>query len=78
MYGSLEEEEVKNAGILIMVFGAVFFLIGLLIFLLPSLPRIPGDIVIKKKGFTLIFPLGTSILLSLILTLLLNFIFKGK
>jgi len=61
-----------------MISGLILFIMGLVLFLLPSLPKIPGDIVIKRKGFTFIFPLGTSILLSLLLTLLLNLIFKGK
>jgi hypothetical protein len=37
-----------------------------------SLPfgRLPGDIYIKKDNFVFFFPLGTSILISLILTLI--------
>lgn len=33
------------------------------------LGRLPGDIVIRRDGFTLYFPLMTSIVLSLVLTL---------
>lgn len=33
--------------------------------------RLPGDIVIRRGNFTFFFPLATSILLSLLLTLLL-------
>ncbi len=32
--------------------------------------RLPGDIVIRRPGFTCAFPLVTSLLLSLLLTLL--------
>ena len=32
--------------------------------------KIPGDIVVKKEHFTFYFPLGTSILLSVVLSLL--------
>lgn len=34
--------------------------------------RIPGDIVLKRKNFTFYFPLVSSILISLLLTFLLN------
>ena len=48
---------------------------GLLLFSgkLPWLGRLPGDIIVQKKNFTLYFPLMTSILVSLIFTLLLWF-----
>jgi hypothetical protein len=32
---------------------------------------LPGDIVISRPGFTLVFPIATSLLLSVVLTLLL-------
>jgi len=53
-------------GIFIILIG-VFLLIGDRI---PWLGRLPGDIIIKRKNFTLYFPLVTSILISIILTLL--------
>ena len=45
---------------------------------LMGLGNLPGDILIRKKNFTFYFPLGTSILLSVILTVLLNLIFKRR
>lgn len=39
-----------------------------------SLGRLPGDIIIERDNFTLYIPLGTMILVSLGLTLLLNLI----
>ncbi len=36
--------------------------------------RLPGDIAIHRDGFHFYFPLGTSLLISLILTLLLSFL----
>lgn len=35
-----------------------------------SLGRLPGDIVVEKENFTFYFPITTSILLSILLTLL--------
>ncbi len=38
----------------------------------PFLGRLPGDIVIQRDSWTLYFPLATMLLLSLVLTLVLN------
>ncbi len=54
-------------GVVTAVFGALFVFSGRL----PWLGKLPGDIVIHKKNFTFYFPLATSILLSLLITLLL-------
>ena len=54
---------------------AVFFAIGLTLMIAPKIPwlgRLPGDILIRRKNFTLYFPLATSIVLSIILTVLTN------
>ncbi len=37
-----------------------------------GLPRLPGDILIQKPGLTVYVPLASALLLSLVLTLLLN------
>lgn len=37
-----------------------------------GLGKLPGDIVIRRENFTFYFPLGTSILLSILLTILLS------
>ncbi len=68
----------RQLGIFFIIFSAIFLIIGLLLIILPSIPRLPGDILIKKKGFVIFIPLGTSILLSLLLTLVLNLLFRGK
>jgi len=36
-----------------------------------SWPRLPGDIIIERPGFTLYIPLGTSLVISVVLSLLL-------
>jgi len=38
----------------------------------PWIGRLPGDILIKRGKWTFYFPLATSILLSILITLLLN------
>jgi hypothetical protein len=61
--------------------GKVLVIAGLLIagvglLMMAGIPfgRLPGDIVIRKGSGTFYFPLATSILLSIILTLLLSFL----
>jgi hypothetical protein len=64
--------------------GKMFLLIGLVLSLIggivlfagrvPWLGRLPGDFMIQKKNFTLYFPLATSILVSVLLTLLFRFL----
>ncbi len=58
----------------LIVFGVVLVVVGLFFLLVPrvSLPRLPGDILVQRDGFTFYFPLATSILVSVVLTLLLN------
>ena len=53
--------------------GALLLLAGLLWPWLSKLPwgRLPGDIAIEREGFSFYFPLGTSLLVSALLSLLL-------
>ena len=41
---------------------------------IPWLGKLPGDICIKKENFTFYFPLATSILLSIALSIIMLFI----
>ncbi len=59
---------------LILIAGGIYLLSR---FNLP-LGRLPGDIRIERENFTLYFPLATSLLLSVLLTLLLNLIGRLK
>ena len=40
-----------------------------------GLGRLPGDISVRRPGFSLYFPLGSSILISVVLSLALTLIF---
>lgn len=57
-------------GLLIVVLG-VFLQFGEKIF---NRGRLPGDILIRRGNFTFYFPLGTCILLSIILSLVMAFL----
>ncbi len=54
-------------GLIFVVAGGVIFLLGRLGI---SLGSIPGDLTWRRRNVTVFFPLGTSILISLLLTLL--------
>jgi len=62
----------QDLGKIIMIIGAVLLVIGAALYFQKSIPflgKLPGDILIKKENFTFYFPLATSLLLSLLLTL---------
>jgi hypothetical protein len=60
------------AGILLVVVGALFMLGRHL----PFLGNLPGDFTFQRKGVHFFFPLATCLLISLVLTVLLNLIFR--
>ncbi|MAT64685.1 MAG: hypothetical protein CMN57_03475 [Gammaproteobacteria bacterium] len=57
---------------LLITIGIVLLVLGLLWPLLTrlGLGRLPGDIMVEREGFRFYFPLMTSIIVSLVLTLL--------
>ncbi|OGP99515.1 MAG: hypothetical protein A2026_00825 [Deltaproteobacteria bacterium RBG_19FT_COMBO_46_12] len=60
-------------GKLLILFGVLIVVIGLLLLVgekIPWVGKLPGDIIIKRERFTFYFPIVTSILVSIILTLL--------
>jgi len=66
-------ENMAGLGKMLIIFGTVLAGIGvLLIFLnkIPFLGKLPGDIFIQKKNLTFYFPLTTSIIVSIILSLI--------
>ena len=60
-------------GKLLLVVGLVIAGLGLLIMLGLPLGRLPGDIAVRRGNFSFYFPLTTSIVLSIVLTLLFAF-----
>jgi Protein of unknown function (DUF2905) len=55
--------------------GVAIVLLGVVLTLAPRLPwlgRLPGDFVVRRDSFTFYFPLATSIVVSVVLTILLN------
>ncbi|MEX2356289.1 MAG: DUF2905 domain-containing protein [Thermaerobacterales bacterium] len=61
-------------GRILIAAGALMILAGAAFSLLQNLPagRLPGDLVWRRGNFTLFIPLATSLIISLLLTLILN------
>jgi hypothetical protein len=61
----------------LIILGVGLLVMGLLLTVagrIPGLGRLPGDIVIQRENFTFYMPLGTMIVVSLVLTVLINLI----
>jgi len=59
---------------MLVVFGLLIALAGVALMLVgrvPGLGRLPGDVHIQRGNWTFYFPLATSLLLSVVLTLML-------
>ncbi len=56
-------------GRVVVVVGVIITAAGLLMMLGVPFGRLPGDVIIRRGSATFYFPLGTSILVSVILTL---------
>ena len=60
-------------GRLLIVLGLLIAGVGLLMTLGLPIGRLPGDFTIRRGSFTFYFPLATSIIASIILTLIMMF-----
>jgi len=65
----------SELGRLLIFFGLFLVIIGLIVLAIGRfnvpLGRLPGDMTWRRRGWTISFPLATSILLSVVLTLIL-------
>ncbi len=57
-------------GVVMLILGGIFLLLGNISGKVPWIGRLPGDIYIQRGNWSFYFPLATSILLSIILTLI--------
>ena len=66
-----------DLGKILIAFGLLLVLAGVVLVLVGRMPwigRLPGDIHIQRGSFTFYFPLATSLVLSIVLTLILYFL----
>lgn len=71
----------ENLGKLLIISGLVLAGIGLFFVIgqkFSWLGKLPGDIIIKRDNFTFYFPIATSIVISIILSLIFYLFFRGK
>ena len=65
----------------LMIFGLLLLIVGAVVYFggkFTSLGRLPGDIHIEKENFSFHFPIVTSLIVSVVLTIVLNLIFSRR
>lgn len=75
--------ELSGIGKILIFIGAITIIFGLVFVLAGKLPqgfrflgRLPGDIIYQRGNFTFYFPLVTSLILSLVMTVILSLLFR--
>ncbi len=66
-----------DAGRFVFILGAVLLLVGGGMMLFGRF-ALPGDFVVRRGGFTLYAPLAASLIISVVLTILLNLLFRSR
>ena len=68
-----------DLGRTLLIVGGLIVLLGLALMLgskIPFLGKLPGDLRIQRENFSCTFPLATCLLVSLVLTVLLNIVLR--
>ena len=63
-------------GVVMIVLGGILLLAGNLSGKVPWIGRLPGDIYIERGTWSFYFPLATSIIISIVLTLIASVFFR--
>jgi hypothetical protein len=69
----------QEIGKLLILLGSVALVLGIAFFVggrIPWFGRLPGDVVIQRGPVTFYFPIVTSIIVSVVLTLVLNLFWR--
>ena len=65
----------------LLIVGLIVAGVGVVLILAPRIPllgKLPGDISFQRDGVTVVIPLATMLLISIILTIVLNLIGRGR
>ncbi len=69
----------EGIGKILIIVGVIVVVLGLLLAFggrIPFIGKLPGDILVERDGFTFYFPVVTFLILSVVLTLIINLIFR--
>jgi hypothetical protein len=70
---------VGELGRIVIVFGIVLVVLGAVFLVAPRVPflgRLPGDFVLRRDHATIYVPLATCLVLSLVISILLNIFWR--
>ncbi|PLV56885.1 DUF2905 domain-containing protein [Thermotoga sp. SG1] len=71
----------QGIGKFLILMGLILVVFGILLVLfekIPFLGKLPGDIVIRRKNFVFYFPLMTSLIISVVISLILYLISRMR
>jgi hypothetical protein len=71
----------EPVGRALLVIGIVLVGVGLVLVLAPKIPflgRLPGDIRIERDGLTVFIPLGSMIVLSILISVVVSLLGRGR
>ncbi len=67
----------QGLGKIMLIVGGIIIILGLVLVFsnhIPFIGKLPGDIFIKKDGFSFYFPIVTLLILSILVTVIVNVI----
>jgi hypothetical protein len=67
----------EGIGKILLIVGGIIVILGLILIFsqhIPFLSKLPGDIFVKKEGFSFYFPIVTLLILSILVTIIVNVI----
>jgi hypothetical protein len=67
----------EGLGKILLIIGGIIVVLGLIFIFSPHIPflgKLPGDIMVKKNGVSFYFPLVTMLIISILITIIVNVI----
>jgi Protein of unknown function (DUF2905) len=73
----MESNDMEGLGKILLIVGGIIIILGLVLVFgnhIPFIGKLPGDIFMKKDGFSFYFPIVTLLILSILITVIVNVI----
>ena len=67
----------EGIGKILLIVGGIIVILGLILVFsqhIPFLGKLPGDILVRRDGFSFYFPIVTFLVLSILITIIVNVI----